>query len=275
MIPYFTIPSIHLFGPVYLHPFGVLFMLGIFIAYRVMMSRADHIQIPREELKTALIWAFAAGVVAAHMIEILLYQPELIRTEGLSVFFRVFTGLSSIGGLFGGLLGFCVYLKRRSRPCIPHLSVMVEGFVIWWAFVRLGCTLAHDHLGRFTSFFMAFNYPSGARHNLGFYEFLMVILVLFPLTIIFRRSQARPSDYVGTMFLVYGSLRFGLDFLRATDLPGSDLRYWGLTAAQYGCVVLTFIGLFMLLLRSPVPKQTGAWAVGPRKRPPHDGAAIA
>ena len=55
MIPYFTIPSIHLFGSVYLHPFGVLLVLGIIIAYRVMMSRADDLQIPGEEMKGALI----------------------------------------------------------------------------------------------------------------------------------------------------------------------------------------------------------------------------
>ena len=256
MIPYFTIPSIHLFGSVFLHPFGVLLILGIFTAYRVMMTRADDLQIPGEEMKGALIGAFTVGLIGAHVVDVLFYQPEILRTEGWTVFFRVFTGLSSIGAVLGGIAGLCVYLKCRRRPCIPHLSVMVEGFVFWWAFVRLGCTLAHDHVGTLTSFFMAINYPSGSRHNLGFYEFLLVILVLFPLTIILRRNQSRPRDYVGTIFLIYGSLRFGLDFLRATDLPGSDLRYGGLTAAQYGCVMLAGAGLCMLLFRSSIRTRT-------------------
>lgn len=192
----------------------------------------------------------------------MLYQPELLRREGLSVFLRVFTGLSSIGAFFGGLLGLGLYFKRRNKPWIRHLSIIVEGFVIWWAFVRLGCTLAHDHLGQRTSFFLAFNYPSGPRHNLGFYEFLMVILILFPITLTYRRSQGKPSDYVGTIFLAYGSLRFGLDFLRATDLPGSDPRYWGLTAAQYGCFVLAAVGLGMLLSRSLVLRRIRAKPTG-------------
>ena len=273
MIPYFTIPSIHLFGSVYLHPFGVLLVLGIIIAYRVMMSRADDLQIPGEEMKGALICAFTVGLIGAHVVEVLFYQPEILRTEGWTVYFRVFTGLSSIGGVFGGLAGLCVYLKCRRRPCIPHLSVMVEGFVFWWAFVRLGCTLAHDHVGTLTSFFMAFNYPSGPRHNLGFYEFLVVILVLFPVSMILRRNRCGPRDYVGTMFLIYGSLRFGLDFLRATDLPGSDLRYWDLTAAQYGCAMLAAVGLSMLLLRSSIPTRN-TWPDGRCERAPLDGTAI-
>jgi phosphatidylglycerol:prolipoprotein diacylglycerol transferase len=262
MIPYFNIPSIHLFGSVYLHPFGVLLVLGIIISYRVMMSRANDLEIPGEEMIGALICEFTVGLIGAHVVEVLFYQPELLRTEGWTVYFRVFTGLSSIGGVFGGLAGLCVYLKRRRRPCIPHLSVMVEGFVIWWAFVRLGCTLAHDHVGTLTSFFLAFNYPSGPRHNLGFYEFLVVILVLFPLTMILRRNQCEPRDYVGTMFLIYGSLRFGLDFLRATDVPGSDLRYWDLTAAQYGCVMLAGAGVCMLLFRSSIPTRNTSLIAG-------------
>lgn len=256
MIPYFTIPSIHLFGSVYLHPFGLLLILGIFVAYRVMMSRANDLRIPGEEMKGALICAFTLGLIGGHVVEVLFYQPELLRTEGWTVYFRVFTGLSSIGVVFGGLAGLCVYLKYRRRPCIPHLSVLVEGFVFCWAFVRLGCTLAHDHVGTLTTFFMGFNYPSGSRHNLGFYEFLVVILVLFPLTLILRRNQSAPRDYVGTMFLIYGSLRFGLDFLRATDLTGFDLRYGGLTAAQYGCVLLVGVGVCMLLFRSSIPART-------------------
>ena len=256
MIPYFTIPSIHLFGSVYLHPFGVLLILGIVIAYRVMMSRAGDLQIPGDEMKGALICAFAVGLIGAHLVDVLFYQPEILRTEGWAAYFRVFTGLSSIGAVFGGIAGLCVYLKYRGRHCIPHLSVMVEGFVVWWAFVRLGCTLAHDHVGTLTSFFLAFNYPAGPRHNLGFYEFLLVILVLFPITLIVRRDQFQPRNYVGTIFLIYGSLRFGLDFLRATDLPGSDLRYLGLTAAQYGCLMLAGAGLYMLLFRSSIPTRT-------------------
>src|SRR5712675_2764059 len=102
MIPYFTIPSIHLFGSVSLHAYGVLFLLGIVFAYQLIMHRARDLKISRDEMQGALIWTFVTGLVGAHLVEILLYQPELFTREGLSVFFRVFTGLSSIGAFFGG-----------------------------------------------------------------------------------------------------------------------------------------------------------------------------
>lgn len=254
MIPYFTIPPVHLFGSVSLQVYGVLSVIGIVLAYQLMMRRARKLEVSAQSMQRALIWTFIVGLVGAHVVELLFYQPQTISTEGLWVFFRVFSGLSSIGAVLGGLLGLWIYCKRKGVACIPHLSIIVEGFVVWWAFLRLGCTLSHDHLGTPTAFLLAFDYPWGPRHNLGFYEFLVVILVLVPLTIYCRRRRVKPENYVGIMFVAYSALRFGLDFLRATDLPGADPRYWGLTVAQYGCLVMVGAGAYLLFFPARIGK---------------------
>ena len=255
MIPYFTIPPIPVFGSVSLHVYGVLFVIGIVLAYQLMMKRARRMEVSAQSMQRALIWTFLVGLVGSHVVEILFYQPEKIGTEGLWVFLRVFSGLSSIGAVLGGLLGLWIYCKRNGIPSIRHLSILVEGFVVWWAFLRLGCTLSHDHLGNPTAFLLAFDYPEGPRHNLGFYEFLAVILVLVPLTIYCRRRRAEPGNYVGIMFVAYSAVRFGLDFLRATDLPGADPRYWGLTVAQYGCLAVLGAGAYLLFFPTRIGKS--------------------
>src|SRR5262245_6748411 len=91
VIPYFTIPSVHLFGSVSLQPYGVLFLIGIILAYRVVIRRATQLGIPHEEMQGALIWVFVVGLVGAHVVEILFYQPELVSREPL-IFFNIFTG---------------------------------------------------------------------------------------------------------------------------------------------------------------------------------------
>lgn len=70
---------------------------------------------------------------------------------------------------------------------------------------------------------------------------------MFPITLFFHRDRIKPSFYVASIALIYGSVRFCLDFLRATDVPDADLRYWGLTAAQFGCIGLLGVGVWMLL----------------------------
>jgi phosphatidylglycerol:prolipoprotein diacylglycerol transferase len=49
--------------------------------------------------------------------------------------------------------------------------------------------------------------------------------------------------YLVILIFAYAPIRFGLDFLRATDLPGADPRYWGLTPAQYGSIAALFTGV--------------------------------
>lgn len=247
MIPYFTIPPLYLFGKFSIHAYGVLLMLGILAGNWLVRRRARESGVSIAEIQSAVIWAVAVGFVGAHVVELLFYQPNLIERDGLLVIFDIWNGLSSFGGFVGGLIGFYIYFRRRNQPCLVQMALVLEGLVVGWVFGRLGCTLAHDHIGQQSSFFLAFNYPSGPRHNLGFYEFLLASFVLLPLTLIARRGRFRPAVYIGLISLIYGSARFFLDFLRATDIPGADLRHWGLTAAQFGCLALVSIGVWMLM----------------------------
>src|SRR6185436_7279687 len=104
---------------------------GIVLAYQLMMKRARRLEVSAQSMQRALIWTFIVGLVSAHVVEILFYQPQTIGRDGLWVFFRVFSGLSSIGAVLGGLLGLWIYCKRTGIPCIRHLSIIVEGFVVW------------------------------------------------------------------------------------------------------------------------------------------------
>ena len=51
--------------------------------------------------------------------------------------------------------------------------------------------------------------------------------------------------YVASFMVWYGTSRFLTDFFRAQDLPLSDQRWFGLTAAQYVCLLLLIGGLYL------------------------------
>jgi phosphatidylglycerol:prolipoprotein diacylglycerol transferase len=123
-------------------------------------------------------------------------------------------------------------------------DIFVQGLTVGWIFGRLGCTVVHDHPGKLSDFFLAVNYPEGARHNLGLYEFLYTLLVLLPaILFVHRRVPYRPGIYVAIVSLLYGAVRFPLEFLR---LPETDPRYGGLTFAQYSSLFLVGLGLWLL-----------------------------
>jgi phosphatidylglycerol:prolipoprotein diacylglycerol transferase len=189
-------------------------------------------------MQTMVRWTVGVGLVMAHVLDVLLYYPQRIEHDGILTLFKFWEGLSSFGGIFGAFLASHWYARKCKRPWRVYADFMLQGWVLGWVFGRLGCTIVHDHPGHLTNFFLAFNYPEGPRHNLGFYEFLYTLFLMLPAQLIYHRlrPKAPAGTYVALITIMYTPLRFFLDFLRATDLPGADERYGGLTPAQWGCM---------------------------------------
>jgi phosphatidylglycerol:prolipoprotein diacylglycerol transferase len=121
--------------------------------------------------------------------------------------------------------------------------------MVGWYFGRLGCTLAHDHLGGYTDFMLAVHFPDGPRHDLGWYEWLYTVGLTL-LVFCIRRKPVSPGVLVGLVSCAYAPVRFGLDFLRV-----EDIRYGGLTPGQYFSVALLVFGIRVLVTR----RHTRVW----------------
>ncbi|MHB8873265.1 MAG: prolipoprotein diacylglyceryl transferase family protein, partial [Myxococcaceae bacterium] len=65
------------------------------------------------------------------------------------------------------------------------------------------------------------------------------------------RKKRPDGTLMGILAMGYSASRFGLDFLRATDLSFVDARYAGLTPAQW--VVLGLFGVGVWLVASARP----------------------
>jgi phosphatidylglycerol:prolipoprotein diacylglycerol transferase len=68
-------------------------------------------------------------------------------------------------------------------------------------------------------------------------------LVALAFALLRRRRKQPLGLYVTLLTLLYAPVRFGLDFLRATDVPEPDPRYFGLTPAQWGCMLVLLAGV--------------------------------
>jgi len=99
-----------------------------------------------------------------------------------------------------------------------------------------------------SNFWLAVNYSGGlarwsplggARHDLGLYESILGFALFIIFAFLFKRLVKMRWGLVAILSsLGYAIVRFFLDFLRATDLPGSDIRYAELTPAQWGMLFI-------------------------------------
>ncbi len=251
MIPYFELPSIHL-GPLTLQAFGVFAALGVYTAARVAVREAERHGLDPRPLSDFAVWGVASGILFGHLVHLFLYHPEELRDWKRA--FAFWEGLSSFGGLLGGVVAAMVYFGRRPIRFADYADAFALGIAPGWGIARIGCFVIHDHPGVLTSFPLAVNFPpsavatlgfSGPRHDLGLYDALALFAWAAILFALDRRGVLR-GRLLGVLALLYGTSRFLFDFLRATDVPYADARYLGLTPAQYFCFGLWAYGLWKL-----------------------------
>lgn len=222
---------------------------AIVAGYWLALRRARAAGLELREFESATQWAIGLGLVFSHMVEILLYQQPKLRREGILTLLKFWEGLSSYGGFFGAVATLTVfYLVLRRRRWWREADILVQALVFAWIFGRFGCTVSGDHPGPRTDLWFAYPYPDGPRHNLGLYEMLFTLLVLFPANLLLYRRRPPVGSFLALDCLLYGAGRFALDFMRATDRADSDPRYFGLTLAHYCSMAVFAFGLWCLVL---------------------------
>jgi phosphatidylglycerol:prolipoprotein diacylglycerol transferase len=247
MIPWFNIefPSIPfpIIGKLTIHAFGILVATGILVGLRLTKKRGRELGLVDEKVDSMVTWALVCGFLCAHLFDVFAYQQHPTPRDILNPV----SGFSSFGGFAGALVGLFAWCRYYKQPVMPYADSLAYGLATGWMFGRLGCFTAHDHPGRHTSFFLAVHYPDGPRHDLGLDEALWAGAIALLFAWLRHRGKQPLGTYVSLLTIAYAPVRFGFDFLRATDVPEPDARYFGLTPAQWGCILVLFAGIGLLV----------------------------
>lgn len=229
-------------GSYQLQAFRVLALTAVAVEYVIVTRRAPRHGFSSDQASSLIAWATVLGLISAHVFDVIAYYPERLRDDPLELF-RVWGSLSSWGGMVGGLSGLAFVAWRRglgAEGVLRFIDLAVYALPITLAVGRFGCALQHDHLGVPSTHFLAVNFPTGPRFDLGLLEFLYLVPVSLVFVALGRRP--RPSGlYLGLFFALYGPARFAMDALR-----NEDARYLGWTPAQYLCVAGTIAGLALV-----------------------------
>lgn len=257
IIPWFQLPSLSL-GPFTLQSFGVLSALGILLAVQLAARGAKELGRDPQVIVDYAVAGVLSGVVFGHLVHLFFYHQEELR-EPLRIL-KFWEGLSSMGGLLGGILAAVWYFRRRKIRFADYADAFALGVAPGWGVARVGCFTVHDHPGVLTDFFLAVRFADGPRHDLGLYEAIVLFAIGALLWTLHRRDLLR-GRLLQVLALTYGIARFLLDFLRARDVPYADGRQLGLTFAQYFAVALVAWGAVGLARRSPQAARAGASSV--------------
>lgn len=255
-MPYLHVPPIK-FGPLTIHAFGIITVLAIILGAKATRHRAAELRLDVHLIDRLMPGIIFGVFISAHLVSIVFYFPHKIIKDPL-VLLKLWDGLSSFGGILGGLVVAYLFFRRLGIRMKHYAQALLFGAVVSMLVGRFGCSVAHDHPGKVTMSSIAVKgwptadtpkrtlgfYTDGPRrHDLGLYEFLFLI----PVTgILYALRRFRPFEYfhIVLVLFLYTPVRFLLDFLRV-----SEKRYCGLTPGQYFCFVLFIVAIYLTLYR--------------------------
>lgn len=249
MIPYTGFSTISL-GPIPIHVWGLLVALGLVAGMLVARWFAKRQKLNIDTVSSLVIWAAIGGFIGARIGHVLLYDWPYYSAHLVEIFYIWHGGFSSYGGFIGALAVLGVWFLKHKKQAWQYAEVLAFSFPLAWGIGRIGCFLIHDHPGVCTNFLLGMDESKGvcARHDLGLYESIQNLLIFAIFILLLKRYRYLPRGmFTALLAVLYAVPRFFFDFLRVWEGPLADARYFGLTPAQYGSIVMAAVGVYLLV----------------------------
>lgn len=237
-------------GSLTIHTWGLFVALGIIAAVLVAVLRARRFALSASDIWDLAFWSSVAGLVGARALYVIEYWRDF-AVSPMRVIAIWEGGMSAFGAILLGVPVAFWVTRRMSRSWADIARAASPALLLGDAIGRLGGAASHMYPGKPTTFPISYVLDGVQRHEVGIELALASFLGFLVALWVERRYSSfviRHSSFTPALVLAWYSLeRFLLDFLRATDLPGSDLRYQGITLAQYLAAGGVVLGLSLLV----------------------------
>lgn len=236
-------------GPLNVHWYGLMYLIGFALAYLLGCYRAKQPNSgwTNEQVGDVIFYTALGGIVGGRLGYMLFYGYHHWMQDPL-VILRVWEGgMSFHGGIIGLLIGVWLFSRRHYRPFWQITDFLAPLVPLGIAAGRIGNFINGELWGRVTDVAWAMRFPhsDGApRHPSQLYEAALEGVVLFAILWWFSSKQRPEGAVSAVFFLGYGILRFIAEFFREPDLHIGFIAI-GLTMGQVLCIPLIGFGAYL------------------------------
>lgn len=257
-------------GPLAIHWYGLMYLVGIFGGWFLLVRRCrkPHVDWMPNQVADLIFYAAIGIVFGGRIGYVLFYNLPYYAAHPVRVFYVWDGGMSFHGGLIGVLIACGIYARRHHRhffdimdfiaPAVPIglFAGRIGNFIngeLWgkvaylpWS-MRLPCSQARFASDRFDCA-PGFHGLSPPHQPSQLYEALLEGVALFVICWWFS-ARPRPRMAVSGVFaLGYGVFRFGIEFVRLPDPQLGYLAFGWLTMGQVLSIPLIVGGVVLLWL---------------------------
>lgn len=237
-------------GPVKIHWYGVMYLLGFTLAWFLGNYRTKKLHLPwNKDLIGDLIFYAALGIIIGGRLGYMFFYDFGAWLEEPLKLFQVWKGgMSFHGGLAGGLIGLMIFAKHTQKNFLDVTDFAAPLVPLGLAAGRFGNFINGELWGRPTDVSWAMIFPdldNIPRHPSQLYELGLEGIVLFIILFIYT-SKIRPRGRATALFLMlYGLFRFFIEFFREPDAQiGYLFEHW-CTMGQLLTIPVVILGLLI------------------------------
>jgi phosphatidylglycerol:prolipoprotein diacylglycerol transferase len=219
-------PRLIQFGSYSLPTYGVLVALAFLTALWIASKFAKERGINNEKVVNLGVYCALVGMLGAKVMMIAL-DPDL-RSRPAEIFSLATLQSAGIfyGGFIAALIFAFVYMRAQHLPALETADIFAPGLAIGHGIGRLGCFAAGCCWGKptrlpwavtFTNTKATTGVPLGIPlHPTQLYEAFAEGVICLILILRLRRPHS-DGQIIGLYGLLYGLVRFGVEFLRDHD----------------------------------------------------------
>ena len=247
-------PTLFKIGPVAIHSYGTLLMLGFVAGILLSVREAKRLDISPEVPLDLGIWVLIVGVVFARGTHVLLDWGEFAnRPVEILCVWRT-PGLSFHGGLAGGVLAGLVFTWRSRLPFWTVADMVTPGIALAYGIARFGCLLNGCCYGMPTGrpWAVEFAYwgdsevrtlpshPTQVYAALGSFAILGILLAV--------RGRLRAGGQLFLLYLIlYAPMRAAVEVLRRGET--AEVLFGDVTEAQAASAVIFVAALWGFIVK--------------------------
>ena len=270
-------PVLFKIGPLTVHSWGVLLMLGFLLAAWRAARSARRYGIAGEHLWDVSLWGLLGGVVGARIAYVLI-TPAAFRDNPVSALYLWTGGMTFYGGLIGGILAGAVVCRLRGLSIPDVADLAAVSFPIGYGIGRIGCFLNGCCYGGVCDppLGMRFHTAEGLTppsHPAQLYSAAAGLLMYLILVFLFERRRHFPGQVMLVFLMLYGVYRFLVEFVRE-GATAEKTALLGMTEGQIASLLLTLgaVVAWAIASRRVGRPQPGGDAAGKKKVRPSPAA---
>ena len=236
---------IHL-GPFDIRYYGIFYVIGFLFALWWLKKFAH--KLTKDDSYDLLLYLMIGGVGGGRLGYIIFYNLPYYLSNPLKILAVWEGGMSIHGGLIGAIIAtllFCNKLKKQGRSVsfFYIADTLMVPLAIALALGRIGNFINGELYGYITNFpwCVKFQGAEGCRHPSQLYESAKNLLIALSLYLLSKKENLKEGTLFWTFLVLYGILRFLIEFVRY-----NDSFYFGLTMGQLLSSIMIIVGGAML-----------------------------